>query len=244
MVTLCGDNGGTPMVYLTGDTHGDFSRIAEFCFEYGTTTEDTMIILGDAGINYHLSEADQYLKEELAQLPLTLLIIHGNHEERPENIQTYLDKNWQGGTVYFEEEYPNILFASDGEIYDLDGAKAIAIGGAYSVDKYYRLRQGLAWFESEQPDGYIKSFVESQLEQVNWRIDFVLSHTCPEKFIPFESFLPNIDDSSVDRSTEEWLDEIEKKLDYDRWFFGHFHTEKNMGQFSCLYENFECLDDF
>ena len=38
--------------YITGVTHGDFSRIAEFCDANGTDTDDVMIILGDAGIKY------------------------------------------------------------------------------------------------------------------------------------------------------------------------------------------------
>lgn len=54
-----------------------------------------------------------------------------------------------GGEVYYEPEYPNILFAKDGEIYDFDGKKAIAIGGAYSCDKEYRLLTGLPWFQDE-----------------------------------------------------------------------------------------------
>ena len=33
--------------YITGDTHGDFSRIAEFCEANGTDADDVMIILGD-----------------------------------------------------------------------------------------------------------------------------------------------------------------------------------------------------
>ena len=41
--------------YITGDTHGDFSRIEEFCRENDTTKEEVMIILGDAGINYWLN---------------------------------------------------------------------------------------------------------------------------------------------------------------------------------------------
>lgn len=232
------------MIYITGDTHGIFDRVVDFCDEYGTTTDDILIVLGDAGVNYHLSEADQRLKEELTQLPITWFFIHGNHEERPENIQTYLDKTWHGGMVYYEEEYSNLLFAADGEIYEFDGLKAIVIGGAYSVDKYYRLRQGLAWFESEQPDEYVKAFVESQLEKTDWRIDFVLSHTGPLKYVPDDVFLPTIDQNSVDRSTEEWLDEIENKLDYAHWFFGHFHTETTMGNISILYEGIEYLSDF
>lgn len=55
------------------------------------------------------------------------------------------------GIVYCEPEFPNILFAKDGEIYDFDGNKAIAIGGAYSVDKEYRLIVGAHWFCDEHP---------------------------------------------------------------------------------------------
>jgi len=64
--------------YITGDTHGDFSRIAEFCEANGTDTEDVMIILGDAGINYHLDARDIELKNELSNLPITLFCVHGN----------------------------------------------------------------------------------------------------------------------------------------------------------------------
>ena len=65
------------MVILTGDTHGRFDRIEDFCAEYDTTTEDIMIILGDAGINYWLDERDEELKARLSQLPITLFCIHG-----------------------------------------------------------------------------------------------------------------------------------------------------------------------
>ena len=175
------------MVYITGDTHREFERVEEFCEEYGTTDDDVLIILGDVGINYYLDDRDNEVKEELSQLPITLLCIHGNHEERPELINSYTEKMWKGGLVYFEEDYPNILFAKDGEIYDFDGRKAIAIGGAYSVDKYYRLYYNLAWFESEQPDECIKRYVENKLESVEWKVDYVLSHTGPLKYLPYEN---------------------------------------------------------
>lgn len=232
------------MVYITGDTHGDFERITKFCVENETSAKDILIILGDAGINYHLSDRDEELKSELSKLPITFFLIHGNHEERPENIQTYLDKRWHGGMVYYEDAYPNLLFAADGEIYDINGSRSIVIGGAYSVDKYYRLRNGLSWFESEQPTEHTKIFVESQLEKYDWQVDFVLSHTGPTKFIPEDLFLPTIDQSNVDRSTEDWLDEVEEKLDYYHWFFGHYHADRLMGQHSILFQYIEDLDDF
>lgn len=67
--------------------------------------------------------------------------------------------------MYYEESFPNLLFAKDGEIYDFDGKKAIAIGGAYSVDKWYRLSHGMAWFDTEQPSDEIKEYVEAQLDK-------------------------------------------------------------------------------
>jgi len=44
------------MIYLTGDPHGNFDRIKEFCGRLKTTKDDIMIILGDAGINYYGEE--------------------------------------------------------------------------------------------------------------------------------------------------------------------------------------------
>ena len=52
----------------------------------------------------------------------------------------YKLQEWNGGKVWVEEAYPNILFAKDGEIYDIAGMKTIVIGGAYRVDKFYRLK--------------------------------------------------------------------------------------------------------
>lgn len=226
------------MVVLTGDTHGDFERILEFCEEYDTTTKDIIIILGDVGINYHLDGRDAQLKDELKELPITLFCIHGNHEERPCNIQGYEEKQWHGGTVLYEEDYPNILFAQDAEIYDFEGKKAVVIGGAYSVDKYYRLSGGAPWFDSEQPDEWIKAYVEAQLERVKWNVDYVFSHTVPLSFEPRESFLPNIDQNTVDKSTEKWLDTIENRLNYENWYAGHFHVDWNLDRVRILYEDF------
>lgn len=229
------------MFYLTGDTHGDFERVVEFCEEYETTTEDVLIILGDAGINFGLNDRDRRLKAGLVQLPLILLCIHGNHEERPYMIDTYEEKEWNGGIVYWEEDYPNILFAKDGEIYDLGGKKCIAIGGAYSIDKYYRLQNGWPWFETEQPSEEIKNYVESQLEKVGWQVDCVLSHTVPQPYEPTWAFIPGVNQDAVDKSTENWLAWIEENLTYDNWYAGHYHVESQEGPIRIMFEDYEEL---
>lgn len=185
--------------YITGDTHGDFRRIEQFCLENDTTVEDVMIILGDAGINYHLDSRDNELKEELSQLDITLFCIHGNHEARPWEAGDYDEKEWNGGIVYVEEQYPNLLFAKDGEIYYFNGRSVIVIGGAYSVDKYYRLNNGLMWFDTEQPDK-----------------------------------------TTVDKSTEKWLQTIHDNLDLrEGWYAGHYHCESEENGIRIMYEDFD-----
>ena len=69
--------------YITGDTHRSFDRIEDFCYGYETTTEDVMIILGDAGINYWLDLSDKELKGRLSEMDITFFCVHGNHEARP-----------------------------------------------------------------------------------------------------------------------------------------------------------------
>lgn len=229
-------------VYITGDTHGNFDRIFDFCAENETTNDDVLIILGDAGINYNLDESDYDLKSELTECPVTLFCIHGNHEQRPSEIDTYLEKEWHGGIVYYEEEYSNLLFAKDGEIYDFNGKKAIAIGGAYSVDKYYRLRNGLPWFDTEQPDYIIMNYVEKQLDNVGWQVDYVLSHAAPISCEPRWAFLPNINQDTLDKSTEKWLEEIHSRLTFDKWFAGHYHVDSQEGDVTIMFEDFDELD--
>ncbi len=225
------------MIYYTGDIHGQKYEIERFCKRFKPTRDDTIVILGDVGANYSQDERDTELKEALGKLKPTILCIHGNHEIRPWNIPTYKTKVWNGGTVWYEEAYPSLLFAKDGEIYDIDGIRHIAIGGAYSVDKFYRLAHGYGWWADEQPSEEIKRYVEQQIKDKP--IDVILSHTCPFRYEPVEVFLPGIDQSTVDTSTEEWLDAIEASVDYLAWFCGHWHINKRIDKMHFLFHQFE-----
>lgn len=146
---------------------------------------------------------------------------------------------WRGGMVYYEEEFPDLLFAKDGEVFDLDGKKAIVMGGAYSVDKMIRLMYGYGWWPDEQPSEEIKRDVERKLDELGWKMDVVLSHTTLLKYEPVEVFLKGIDLSKVDKSTEEWLDGIEARLEYEKWYCGHYHTEKKIDRVEIMFENYD-----
>lgn len=58
------------MIYLTGDMHGRFERIGAFCDRIQTDRDDILIILGDAGVNFHADSRDILRKEYLSKLPV------------------------------------------------------------------------------------------------------------------------------------------------------------------------------
>lgn len=217
------------MIYITGDTHIDFSRF----YSFKSKEDDMLIVLGDIGINYYLNEEDKNCKEYLKKLKLKLFCVRGNHEERPENISTYKEVEMFGGKVFIEEEYPNLIFAKDGETYNINGKKILVIGGAYSVDKQYRLLHGYKWFKEEQ---LTKKEMDTILSKVKGKhFDIVLTHTCPYKYEPREVFIQGLDQSKVDKSMEHFLDKIEENINYDKWYCGHYHTEKQVDKLEFMF---------
>lgn len=216
-------------IYITGDTHRDFTRLNSMT----RTSNDMLIILGDVGVNYLLNEEDKKFKKYLNDLKIKLFCVRGNHEERPENVNTYKEVTMFGGSVYIEEEYPNLIFAKDGEIYNISGKRVLVIGGAYSVDKEYRLLYGARWFRDEQLS---KEEMSRILKRVKGKhFDVVLTHTCPLKYEPREVFIAGVDQSKVDKSMEIFLDKVEEVIDYDKWYCGHYHTEKKIDKLEFMF---------
>lgn len=214
-------------VLITGDTHRDFYRLNTL------KAGDILIILGDSGINYFLNEEDKKLKKYLNDMNITLFCIQGNHEERPENIKTYKEVDMFHGKVFVEEFYPNLIFAKNGEHYNINGKSILVIGGAYSVDKEYRLLYGHQWFKDEQ---LRKEEQEAILNKYKGKhVDIILSHTCLLKYEPTESFIERIDQSKIDKSMEIFLDKIEENVDYDKWYCGHYHIEKQIDKLEFMF---------
>ena len=217
------------MIYITGDIHRDFSRL----YNLKETEEDMLIILGDAGINYYLDNEDVKYKEYLKRFKIKLFCVRGNHEERPENINTYKEIEMFGGKVFIEEEYPNLIFAKDGEVYNIDGKSILVIGGAYSVDKNYRIMHGYKWFKDEQ---LTTKEMNEILDKIKGKhFDIVLTHTCPYKYEPREVFMPGLDQSKIDKTMEHFLDKVEENIKYDKWYCGHYHTEKQIDKLEFMF---------
>ena len=234
---------------ITGDTHGDFNRFRKLQSMVPNGEKWGVIILGDCGINYYLNRgaADKRLKYKITHnFPnLEFFCVRGNHEQRPElvpNMRLVLNKDVMG-KVYEEEEYPSIHYFVDGATYIINGKSTLILGGAYSVDKEWRLARAkgnkpayAGWFPLEQLTAEERGIISAKCAGKHF--DVVLSHTCPIGWEPREKFLSIVDQSTVDRTMEYWMEELKNNMSFNKWWFGHYHTNKDVNEKAeILYED-------
>ena len=226
-------------IYMTADIHGDFRPIRDFIKKINNikklTKNDVIILLGDSGLQFFFNYRDEKLKQKLNSYKITYFIIRGNHEERPsicmnKNPNAWHMEEFWGNQVYVENDYPYIKYALDIPAkYEIPTAqgnfiKTLVLPGAYSVDKYVRLVNNWSWFPQEQCNEEEMAAGVALARSDSY--DLVLSHTCPIIYEPTDLFLSVVDQSLVDKTTEQWLGEIEHNLDYNLWCFGHYHANR------------------
>ena len=124
------------MIYITGDTHSDFTRFTEdqFPIQSEMTKNDYVIICGDFGGVWTFEEESHREKEALNWLnnkSFTTLFVDGNHENFT-RLYSYPVEEWHGGKVHKIRD--SVLHLMRGEIFDIDGKKFFAFGGAKSHD--------------------------------------------------------------------------------------------------------------
>lgn len=247
------------MIYITGDTHRKFERIEELCSFVDTTKEnDMIIILGDNGINFLGPHKDKIIKKKLQRLPITIACVRGNHDQRPS--KKIYHEEWCYGGEYehrwagrflVEDDFPSLLFMQDGGYYHLGDYQALAIGGAYSIDKWKRLREqyegfkNQRWFPDEQLTVAEREKILSELKSVRQSgtdVNLVLSHTCPLRYMPYEALDYTVSRSTIDNSMEKWMDEVYDLLpSHCKWMCGHFHINKVIDNMRFIFEGIIAL---
>lgn len=238
---------------LTGDTHGQVAtrlgNIARNMPDH-KPEETAVIILGDAGFNFWLNNSDKKQKKRAAEFGYTIYCVRGNHEERPENLGYVLEYDANvGNMVYFDPDFSKIRYFVDGGNYVINGHPCLVVGGAYSIDKWYRIKREIAtgepsgWFKDEQlTEWEMNAIIEGN---VGKQFDFVFSHTCPISWEPTDLFIQGIDQSMVDKTMEVWLDKLKDTFKWCNWCFGHYHADRIerpcVEQFYYDYEDMEVV---
>ena len=227
--------GDGPMIYITGDCHGDFEKfdIDIFPEQKEMTKEDFVIICGDFGGIWEKDVSgcwETKLLDELDSKPFTTLFVDGNHENF-ERLNSYGVTEWNGGKVHLIEK--DIIHLMRGQVYTINETKFFTFGGAYSIDKWHRTK-GITWFPEELPTKKEMEEGWYNLEKVDFKVDYILSHTAPWEIIGAMGYRKWSDDEI---GLRRYLQRVAENTDFITWYFGHFHEDTVINdKFICLYD--------
>ncbi len=244
-----------PMIYITGDTHGNDEHDAEKLSkgsmkELGITpptANDVVIVCGDFGFpalteegmeKYKALKTYKYWINWMSHYPCEILFVDGNHEchefwSGQPTVMHY------GGLMHQHPEAPNVYHMMRGEIYEIQGHTILAFGGAKSHGCEDHI-EGMTWWPSEQPSSAEYTNALKNLEKYNHTVDYIITHTMPISLI--EERVENTETKkekehweSFKDTTSEYLDSFynddkgydgSKGVNFKHWFCGHFHMDE------------------
>lgn len=255
------------MIYLTGDTHGEFLRFNNTSFpeQKQMTKQDVVIICGDFGgvWRQQSGQEERYWLDWLNDKSFTLVWCEGNHENYARlNSDEFPIVDLYGGKA--QQIRPSIFRLLRGEVYEIQGKRFFTFGGARSHDiddgildpddyddplkfqsvyRWWRMEgrmfrvKGVSWWPEELPNEAEMEKGRKALEAVNYEVDYVVTHCLPHDV----AYMLSMSSGGFypDRLTL-YFNEILHRLHFHHWYCGHYHTDRTvMGKFHVLYHSIE-----
>ena len=217
-------------IVIIGDCHGDnyYKNIRKASKE----KPDYIIVCGDFGYLWDNTIRTQktlnYISNSFSPI---ILFLDGNHENF--DMIKKLDKVFMFG-AFVGKVTDKIFHLQRGEVYKIGNKNFFVFGGAYSIDRMFR-KEGVSWWRDELPSDEEKSLARKNINKYG-SVDYVLTHTIPTKDVYDLGF------NLVNDDTSDFLTEVESKLKYDKWFFGHFHLDIDLKNKIGLYKEIYIID--
>lgn len=216
------------MIYLIGDTHGEMehpklnnSIVNSACND---VFPEYVIVLGDFGFiweNDPNNSNERYWLKWLEEKPWTTLFIDGNHD-------SHVRLNKLPTVSMFESDVgkvsDKVFHLRRGRVYTIENKKFFCMGGAESIDKAQRTAY-VSWWPEEIPsfDDYKRA--KKNLEKHDFKVDYVLTHTCPSSI--FKEGYPELwNMEETHDPTGTMLESFKSILSFKTWYFGHLHDDK------------------
>ena len=250
-------------IFVTGDTHRniDVNKLSEYNFPQQKELDKTdyLIIAGDFGGIWYGNEQDLesinipngYMIPESCKRDYlfgtddivlgsyekknyTTLFIDGNHENH-KLINTYPVEEWNGGLVH--RIRPTVIHLMRGQVYEIGGHTIFTMGGATSVDRAYRVPD-VSWWEEELPSEEEYHIAEENLKRYDYHVDYLITHCCSIPQLQRLTIHNRSINGIIMDTLTEFLGELEYKLTYKQWFYGHHHMDVQVDDLHrCLYQD-------
>jgi hypothetical protein len=144
-----------------------------------------------------------------------------------------------------------------GEIYEIHGKKILAFGGAASHDirdgildranynsddefemaayfwrktkMMYRINH-ISWWKEELPNEDEKKHAWEQLKKHDFKVDYIVTHCAPTS-------IHTLMGADAPNDATNFLQEVANNTQFEKWFFGHYHDDRNINmEFSLVYK--------
>ena len=223
------------------------------------TRRDTVIICGDFGgiWDSRPSKQENWWLNWLERKPFTVAFVDGNHENFDRLCSDEFPVvDYMGGKAHKIRE--NVFHLMRGYVFEIDGKKIWAFGGAsshdisdgildradFSSEKAFRITRNrwkkngksfrinhVSWWENELPSAAEMNFGSAMLDENDNDVDFIVTHCAPQ------SVAAMISGGAYGMDTvTSYFNVIEQTVRFRKWFFGHYHGDAQiMREYTMLY---------
>lgn len=217
-------------VAYAGDWHGDMGwavRMIDEAHDLGATM---IYHLGDFGI-WPGPGGGSYRKDVMKRLErrgMKMVVTLGNHEDYNQ-IEKY---NVRNGWITPGNSQEYFMIAHRGQVWQHGDFLYASMGGAYSVDKEWRVQRGgygkdRIWWEQE---AILDEHIDALRDNLNGRtVDVFLSHEFPSGTYPGPAKTFRLE-KHIELESIMQRDQLRKAVDLakPRWLFhGHWHIRMN-----------------
>ncbi|MDY3800249.1 MAG: serine/threonine protein phosphatase, partial [Eggerthellaceae bacterium] len=121
---------------------------------------------------------------------------------------------------------PKVLHLMRGQLFDIDGVSVFTLGGAHSVDRAGRT-EGKTWWRDEVPSEEERTTANKTLADCGNEVDVVVTHCAPSMVQYRLSYSFERDEFT------EYLEYLSGIIGFKRWYFGHYHMDRDFNDGYC-----------
>lgn len=217
------------MIYLTGDMHGDESRLYDREWRK-LKPGDTLIVLGDFGFLWSDSDREKSAVKFLSTRKFNVCFIDGTHENF-DLLNKCRVTYWKGGKVHRIGDH--LFHLMRGEIFNIDGNSFFVFGGGESDDKEVKSERS-NWWRAELPTPDEMALGATRLDEENCNIDYILTHEPPSRVK--SAMLLRKGESDHINKLNGFFEEVASNCEFKHWYFGSLHEDRQVTpKYTCIF---------